>query len=941
MTHKPTFADFYLACNGHPPFPWQDRLARMVAESDTWPAEIGVPTGLGKTACLDIAVWWLATQADREPAERSAPTRIWWVVNRRLLVDSTADHAMCIAKYLENPQSQENLLDVFQVHALTWVRRQLERISASDTRILDVIRLRGGVASRTVRDPAQPTIILCTLPMYGSRLLFRGYGSRSRSVDAAMAGTDSLVLLDEAHLASHLRNLIPSANECMPGEVQVLGDRRSRPQLVELTATGMARPDQRFDLDSADLKHDEVRARMNARKPLDIVECKGVRLGRGSKDHDYLEKEREETGRRLAEACTDLLDGRSPSFVLVFANTPATARNAFERIRERWEGEGKVVLLTGRQREREAALLRSQILPERKGMAPPDVPRERHLIVVATQTLEVGADLDAEFMVTEACGVRALTQRLGRLNRLGRHEHARGVYIHLPPRKKVKASSGKGKVPSWPVYDVEPLHVLERLQDAKGRRTGAVDMSPARVRDVLGDPNDHAGFAPEVTQGILWEWLKTTTPPKREAPVDPYFSGIQGADYTVSLIWRAYVPDPHGETPRLWPRATDSEALEIPLREAREVLVEAEVESVCRLTPDNLEVEHAMTRDLRPGDRIVLTTDRGLMDEFGWNPEASKPVVDVSLPGWGLPLDAQAIRHLCGVDGLERHIQALHAEGSGQEDVDLAVSSLLDALRGSDAPFGWGEPLWQDFLDSLKPVPKRAHRSVLFLQADDSSKRTPWVSDDLDETSLSTEAIGLDAHCRAVAKLAGRIAERVGFSPALARAVEVAGRYHDIGKADIRFQRWLQPDFEPDFEHAVLKAKSDTSRQHLWEKTRKESGWPRGGRHEVLSARLVQGSLAQCDPPLGQNERDLIIHLIASHHKKARPFTIPIRDGTPLQVSARVGGVRVTVPANLAQADWEQPTRFYLLNEWLGPWGLSLMEAIVTLADHQVSGRGE
>ena len=51
--------------------------------------------------------------------------------------------------------------------------------------------------------------------------------------------------------------------------------------------------------------------------------------------------------------------------------------------------------------------------------------RERHLIVVATQTLEVGADVDAEYLVTEACGVRALTQRLGRLNRLGRYERAR------------------------------------------------------------------------------------------------------------------------------------------------------------------------------------------------------------------------------------------------------------------------------------------------------------------------------------------------------------------------------------------------------------------------------------------------------------------------------------------------------------------------------------
>ena len=88
----PTFAEFYRAINKRDPFPWQARLAAQV-DTKEWPAEVGVPTGLGKTACLDIAVWWLASQADRAPASRTAPTRIWWVVNRRLLVDSTAKHA--------------------------------------------------------------------------------------------------------------------------------------------------------------------------------------------------------------------------------------------------------------------------------------------------------------------------------------------------------------------------------------------------------------------------------------------------------------------------------------------------------------------------------------------------------------------------------------------------------------------------------------------------------------------------------------------------------------------------------------------------------------------------------------------------------------------------------------------------------------------------------
>ena len=102
----PTFPEFYRAVNRRrDPFPWQARLADCVARKEQWPPEIGVPTGLGKTACLDIAVWWLASQADRAPKCRTAPTRIWWVVNRRLLVDSTAEHARDVAAALHDPES--------------------------------------------------------------------------------------------------------------------------------------------------------------------------------------------------------------------------------------------------------------------------------------------------------------------------------------------------------------------------------------------------------------------------------------------------------------------------------------------------------------------------------------------------------------------------------------------------------------------------------------------------------------------------------------------------------------------------------------------------------------------------------------------------------------------------------------------------------------------
>ena len=60
--------------------------------------------------------------------------------------------------------------------------------------------------------------------------------------------------------------------------------------------------------------------------------------------------------------------------------------------------------------------------------------------------------------------------------------------------------------------------------------------------------------------------MKTTTPPADEAPVEPYFSGIAGPEYRVSLVWRVHVPR-EGEV--LWPRASDREAVEIPIGELR------------------------------------------------------------------------------------------------------------------------------------------------------------------------------------------------------------------------------------------------------------------------------------------------------------------------------------------------------------------------------------
>ena len=913
---SPSFPAFYRAVNGRDPFPWQARLADRVAKEGRWPREIGVPTGLGKTACLDIAVWWLSSQADRAREDRTAPTRIWWVVNRRLLVDSTAEHVRDIADTLRDPATAG--LDPSRRRVIECVAERLRSLwVAPAAPPLDVISLRGGVASRTPTDPARPTVILCTLPMYGSRLLFRGYGSNRRSLDAAMAGIDSLVLLDEAHLAKHLRELVRALADCQPKARRFLGACRSRPTVVALTATGDTPESERFDLDDEDRAHSDVRQRLDAAKPLRVVE---VAKGGAAKP--------------LADAAVTLTgEAPAPAACLVFANTPKMARETFERLCKALP-EAEVLLLTGRVREREAERIRARILDPEEGMATArrtDAARRRHLIVVATQTLEVGADIDAEYLVTEGCGVRALTQRLGRLNRLGRFPHARAIYVHVPPPK---SRGGKGAdADTWPVYGREPAKVLERLRKmGAGDDDGTVDLSPRSVASVLGPPDedpDHTDRAPEVLPGLLWEWTKTTTPPEGEAPVEPYFSGIAAPRLSVALLWRAHVPAPGR---RLWPRATDREAIEVPLTDARDTLRDR---AMRRLAPDGVTVEEVSADDLRPGDRIVVASDEGLLDEFGWNPAASDPVPDDSLAHLGLPLNAAAIRRLCGVEvgGLVNT-----ALGMADDDRDIdeaerneAVSEILAVLGGTPAPAGWEEAEWAGFIERLRPRVLEPRNEVARLLVERPAREA--LSDEFDELSLGPVAVELDRHGHAVGTRARRVAERIGLPDDLREVVGRAAALHDIGKADPRFQRWLDPWRET----GPLLAKSDERQRHRWEAMRVSSGWPRGGRHEELSARLVRAWLAQTPDWGSPLQRDLLVHLVVSHHGKGRPLVRPADDGAAGAVSAVVEGVAVTADADLSLIDWEQPGRFRRLQEQLGPWGLALLEAVVIRADHAVS----
>ena len=205
------FAAFFCAIHGHDPFPWQQRLVKQLASNNRWPDVLDLPTGSGKTAALDVAVFHLALQANCP--RRCAALRIVLVVDRRLVVDDANRRAQRIAAALCDPaRCPEAGRGV-----VAEVARLLQRLAGCDEAPLVAERLRGGVPLEHdwARTPTQPTILCSTVDQVGSRLLFRGYGvsNRMKPVHAGLLGEDSLILLDEAHLSEPFLQTLQAVHE--------------------------------------------------------------------------------------------------------------------------------------------------------------------------------------------------------------------------------------------------------------------------------------------------------------------------------------------------------------------------------------------------------------------------------------------------------------------------------------------------------------------------------------------------------------------------------------------------------------------------------------------------------------------------------------------------------------------------------------------------------
>jgi CRISPR-associated endonuclease/helicase Cas3 len=162
------------------PFAWQRDLAKLVTR-EGWPSSIDLPTASGKTAIIDIAVFTMALDAGE--ASRRAPRRIFFVVDRRVVVDEAYRRARRMAARLATASTG----------VLAAVAGRLRRLAGEDAQPLAATVLRGGIYREDgwARSPVQPLVVVSTVDQVGSRLLGRGYGvsDAMKSVHQGLVGT--------------------------------------------------------------------------------------------------------------------------------------------------------------------------------------------------------------------------------------------------------------------------------------------------------------------------------------------------------------------------------------------------------------------------------------------------------------------------------------------------------------------------------------------------------------------------------------------------------------------------------------------------------------------------------------------------------------------------------------------------------------------------------
>lgn len=888
---------------GHRPFPWQCQLYREwftgKAPGQNVPQVADVPTGLGKTSV--IAVWLLALM----DCPDKMPRRLVYVVNRRTVVDQTTTEVQRL-------------------------RQNLPTLNHPRVKTLAISTLRGQFADNQewFADPSRPAVICGTVDMIGSRLLFSGYriGFKSRPLHAGLLGQDALLVHDEAHLEPPFQSLIEAIQEEQRKERERNGDLPwPGLRVMALSATARSSTDNgdgTFGLNQSDHEHPIVAQRVNASKAIELHPC---------------EDEKNKLAANVVERA--LQHGESGNAILVFLRSVDNALDVLGKLEKACPG--RVAPLTGTMRgfERDRLVRDNPVFA--RFMPPHDRPKgltpaEGTVYLVCTSAGEVGVNLSADHMVCDLATFDSMAQRFGRVNRFGDRDDTRLDVVY--------PESFDEKHPLTPARKAT-LALLRRL---KG------DGSPLALSN-LDAAERCAAFSPEptilpATDIIFDAWALTTIQDKMPGrpPVAPYLHGVaEWEPRRTSVAWREEVELVTKDLIDYYGEDFPQELLaDYPLK-PHELLSDRTDRVYAWLAALIAEPKTTIKGEKR---KVALDRSRRNLSAMVWIIDDSSALTVTTLGRFMEDDKKRVLNRLAesvvllppSVGGLSKGM--LDKDSDHADDVADRWFDETDQPRRrrcfsgertpTDGPAGMAlirtidtDPLAdeiavpdeEDELDVATEPESEADEKL-------SSKRGRFwhwhvrPRDAEDATRASSRPITWDHHTRDVVSRTTELVKGLDLSDQLKQAVILAAELHDLGKQREIWQRSIGNPTPCDW----------------YAKPGKPDGKPRWRprhlsdyRHEfgsLLDVLHANGDLADKLAKLGQEIRDVVLHLIAAHHGYARPHFPP----------AAYDHERYNTQQN-QDAAYEAMRRYARLQRRFGRWGLAYLESLLRAADWNVS----
>ncbi|WP_026443230.1 type I-G CRISPR-associated helicase/endonuclease Cas3g [Pseudacidobacterium ailaaui] len=919
------FAKQFEILTGFTPMRWQQRLYDEYFANGALPSSVSMPTGLGKTAVM--AIWLVALAQQMKSGQVSLPRRMVYVVDRRAVVDQATHFAEDLRANLQNIEAIE-LRDA---------------LGLGEAEALPISTLRGQFVDNRdwLEDPSHPAIIVGTVDMVGSRLLFEGYGvsPKMRPYHAGLLGADTLVLLDEAHLVPPFEALLAEIAENAGrygSQEKALGALIPKFQLLPLSATGRRQTARPFVLEERDFRNPDdaiVLPRLFAEKHLTLHAKSGEKLEDGLAKLAWAAARETQEPNNGENTNTSL----KPVRVIVYCDSRDVAEKtkaALDKKAEETVSKGRTELFVGARRVRERTMAEQRL--KELGFLADTGKQTAPAFLVATSAGEVGIDLDADHLVCDLVAWERMVQRFGRVNRRGGENRLANIVVideGEPQPKKQEAPTADEQMRIRIYRGVKQL--LEKLRDV---HSATISVSPESLRQLneraskddtlrqlIADASSPAPLRPALNRALVDAWSMTSLPEHTGRPeIAPWLRGWVDEEPQTTVVWRKYLPV------RTKPQVTKKE-------------IEDFFEAAPIHTSETLETEAFS----------VMKWLKARASKF--DVEVNDHVCGILLTVDGKFAQALYVKDLLGdlESDKERH-KDIEKKLTGKTLVLTAnFGGLKDGLLKKDEKDGWlspdrerlqlpetadGDAHWMDTDGETPPVirfriverdTKSAEDSDdawlesqrFVLERSDDGEITRWLSIQKWRDTSNTENDRAEGRPQALAehqcwttKRAEAIGKRLGLPEDYIAMLAIAARLHDEGKRARCWQKAFQAERDKKkfgISGDLAKTRGPIHQQMLG-----------GYRHEFGSLPHAKDDAEFKKLP--EELQDLALHLIAAHHGYARPLIA-------------TSGCDDAPPSMLEERACEVALRFARLQKRWGPWGLAWWESLLRAADVQAS----